>query len=90
MQVKTAIIQFLSDEFHLDPEGLNPDTAFEADLGLSSQQLADLLQRLQDSLNIILPEDKLDSLTTISNLLELIESPSLEENEPPLWSSPHS
>ena len=80
MQVKTAIIQFLSDEFHLDPEGLNPDTAFGADLGLSSQQLADLLQRLQDSLNIILPEDKLDSIITVSNLLELME----EENEPPL------
>ena len=82
MQVKTAIIQFLSEEFHLDPEGLNPDTAFEADLGLSSQQLADLLQRLQDSLNIILPEDKLDSITTVSNLLELIES--TDDNEPPL------
>ena len=80
MQIKTAIIQFLSDEFHLDPEGLNPDTAFEADLGLSPQQLADLLQRLQDSLNIVLPEDKLDSITTVSNLLELME----EENEPPL------
>ena len=80
MQIKTAIIQFLSDEFHLDPEGLNPDTAFEADLGLSSSQLADLLQRLQDSLNIILPEDKLDSIITVNNLLELME----EENEFPL------
>ncbi len=80
MQIKTAIIQFLSDEFHLDPEGLNPDTAFEADLGLSSSQLADLLQRLQDSLNIILPEDKLDSITTVNSLLELME----EENEFPL------
>ena len=80
MQIKTAIIQFLSDEFHLDPEGLNPDTAFEVDLGLSSSQLADLLQRLQDSLNIILPEDKLDSITTVNSLLELME----EENEFPL------
>lgn len=73
MQVAPAIIQFLANEFQLNPEHLNPDTSFTADLGLSPEQVTDLLQRLQESLGVILPEDKIQGLTTIGNLLELFE-----------------
>lgn len=73
MQVAPAIIQFLANEFQLNPDHLNPDTSFTADLGLSPEQVTDLLQRLQESLGIILPEDKIQNLTTIGNLLELFE-----------------
>ncbi|KKU28859.1 MAG: Acyl carrier protein [Candidatus Amesbacteria bacterium GW2011_GWA2_47_11b] len=73
MQIKTAIIQFLANEFQLDPDHLNPDTAFTTDLGLSPEQLTNLLQRLQESLGIILPEDKLPTITTIGQLLDIFE-----------------
>ena len=73
MQVAPAIIQFLANEFQLNPDHLNPDTSFVTDLGLSPEQIADLFQRLQESLGIILPEDKIQNLTTIGNLLELFE-----------------
>lgn len=74
MNVRTAIIEFLSDEFHLDPQGLSPDTSFATDLNLTPDQLSDLLSRLQDSLSIILPEDKLPAITTVGQLLELAGS----------------
>ena len=73
MQIKTAIIQFLANEFQLDPDHLNPDTAFTTDLGLSPEQLTNLLQRLQESLGIILPEDKLPTIATIGQLLDIFE-----------------
>lgn len=73
MQVRTAIIQFLSNEFRLDPNRLNPDTSFAADLGLSPEQLTDLLQRLQESLGIILPEDKVPAITSVGQLLDIFE-----------------
>ena len=73
MQIKTAIIQFLANEFQLDPDHLNPDTSFTTDLGLTAEQLTDLLQRLQESLGVILPEDKVPAIATIGNLLELFE-----------------
>lgn len=73
MQVRTAIIQFLSNEFRLDPDHLNPDTSFAADLELSPDQLTDLLQRLQESLGIILPEDKVPAITTVGQLLDIFE-----------------
>ena len=73
MQVVPAIIQFLANEFQLNPDHLNPDTSFTADLGLTPEQLTDLLQRLQESLGVTLPEDKIQSLTTIGSLLDLFE-----------------
>ena len=73
MQVAPAIIQFLANEFQLDPDHLNPDTRFTTDLGLTAEQLTDLLQRLQESLGVILPEDKVPAIATIGNLLELFE-----------------
>ena len=73
MQIKTAIIQFLANEFQLDPDHLNPDTAFTTDLGLSPEQLTDLLQRLQESLGVILPEDKVPTIVSVGNLLDLFE-----------------
>lgn len=72
MQIQTAIIQFLSNEFKMEPDNLNPDTSFSADLGLSPDALSDLFQRLQDSLNISLPEDKVAGITTVGQLLEAV------------------
>lgn len=71
MQIQKAIREFLSDEFKIDPDHLNPDTTF-ADLGVSPSELVDLLQRLQDSLNIILPEEKISHITTVGQLLDIV------------------
>lgn len=77
--LNTAIIAFLANEFKINPDQLNPDTSFVVDLGLSQDELQDLLQRLQDSLNISLPEDRLSSVTTIADLLALTEEEGASE-----------
>ena len=66
--LEKALIEFLANEFKLKPENINPDTSFITDLGLTSNELQDLLQRLQDSLNIILPEEKITQIDTVSDL----------------------
>ncbi|OGC92846.1 hypothetical protein A3D85_01275 [Candidatus Amesbacteria bacterium RIFCSPHIGHO2_02_FULL_47_9] len=67
-----AIIQFLANEFKMNPENLTPDLSFSSDLGLSPQEIQELLQRLQDALNFILPEER-TGINTISDLLGLTE-----------------
>lgn len=76
--LKQAIIEYLADEFHLNPDALSEDTQFSADLNLSSSQILDLLQRLQDALNFSLPEEKLAEVNSISDLFEILE-PEAEE-----------
>lgn len=74
MNLKTAIIQFLANEFHLEAENITEDTNLTTDLGLTADQIADMLRNLQDSLNIILPEEQSESITTIGQILEAAES----------------
>lgn len=71
--LKTAIIEFLANEFKLQPGNVNPDTSFTTDLGLSPVELAELLQRLQDALNIILPEDRVPQINTVADLTDAVE-----------------
>lgn len=79
-QLKTAIIEFLANEFKMAPVNLTPDVSFSSDLSLTPTQLQDLLQRLQDSLNFILPEDAV--VATVSDLLELTEEESAPDDQP--------
>jgi acyl carrier protein len=74
MNINNAIISFLANEFHLDPESINEETSFDVDFGLNADQVTELLQNLQDSLNIILPEDRVADINTVGQILESLEA----------------
>ncbi|KKS32546.1 MAG: hypothetical protein UU93_C0006G0025 [Candidatus Amesbacteria bacterium GW2011_GWA2_42_12] len=72
MQLSKAILEFLSDDLHLSVDSLTPETSF-ADLGLSPVQTQNLLSKMQDALGMILPEDKIATILTIGDLLNISE-----------------
>lgn len=82
-QLHTAILEFLGNEFKISPGDLIPETNFFLDLNLTPDQLSDLLQRLQDALNIILPEDKVPQISTIGDIFSALENEPAE-GEPEL------
>jgi len=71
-QLHNAIIQFIADEFRLDPENIDLDMDFREDLNLTPEQESDLLQRMQESLNFILPDEKANHITTLNDLFEAL------------------
>jgi acyl carrier protein len=70
--LQTAILEFLGNDFHLDPQKITPDLNFQADLHLNPDQLSELLQHMQDALNFTIPEEKIDSITSIADLFAAI------------------
>ena len=78
MRLKQAILEFLANELHLETSAITDETTF-AELGVNPGEQADLLHRLQDALTIILPEDKVATMTTVGDLLEAVED--LDEAE---------
>lgn len=74
MRLKQAILEFLANELHLETPAITTETTF-AELGVDAAQLSDLLQRLQESLGIILPEDKVPTITAVGDLLDMVEDP---------------
>jgi acyl carrier protein len=73
MNLRSAIIQFLANEFKFQPSQLTADISFTQDLGLTTPEVTDLLQRLQESLDFILPEDSLADISTVGQLLSISE-----------------
>ncbi len=71
--LKTAILEFLANEFKLKPEEVREDLSFTNDLDLNPGQLQDLLERLQEALDFILPEEKIPGIETIFDLLTAAE-----------------
>jgi len=76
--LKTALINFLANEFKMDPEAIHPDLNFSSDLNLSETDMSHFFQRLQDALSVDLPEEKIPLLTTVGDLLQALE----EEDAP--------
>lgn len=72
-----AIIEFLANEFHLQSEDLIADTDFRIDLNLNEDEFLQLLTRIQDALEFVLPEDKIAEIHTVGDLLN-----SLHTDEP--------
>lgn len=66
--IEQAITQFLADEFHVDPKDVLLDTDFALDFGLNPDQLADFIERLQDALELVIPEEKIESIKTVGDL----------------------
>jgi acyl carrier protein len=78
--LKQAIFEFLANEFHLRPEDILPDTDFYLDMNLTKEQLTDLIERMQDALNIILPDDKISEIKSVADLIDSLE-PETHETE---------
>jgi acyl carrier protein len=76
-QLQNAIIQFIADEFRLDPDNIDSDLDLKVDLKLNPEQISDLLQRIQDSLNFTIPDEKVNHISTINDLFDSLS----EENE---------
>lgn len=67
-KLKTAILDYLANEYKLDPASMGEDFNFHTDLGLDPNGLLDLFQRLQDALDFSLPDEKLTQIVTIEDL----------------------
>lgn len=77
--LKTALTNFLANEFQLEPDAITPDLTFATDLSLSEQDMTHFFQRLQDALSLDLPEEKLPQIQTIGDLFQALEEETHEE-----------
>lgn len=69
MRLSNAITEFLANELHLETSAVTAETTF-AELGVDDAAQTDLLHRLQDALGIILPEDRVSTITTIGDVID--------------------
>lgn len=71
--LKSALLDFLANEYHLDQSAIDENLDFAADLNLNPDQINQLLEQLQDALDFTLPEDHISEVRSVGDIIRLLD-----------------
>ncbi|MBQ5320895.1 MAG: acyl carrier protein [Oscillospiraceae bacterium] len=63
----------LQEQFDVEADKITSETALIDDLGADSLDLVDLVMSFEDNFNIEIPEDELENIKTVGDIVKLIE-----------------
>lgn len=67
------IKQILCNDFEIDEIDITLDAAFLEDLGLDSIDMVDLTMSIEDEFEMELPDEELERITTVGDLVKFVE-----------------
>lgn len=73
MQIQEKLKKILVERFAIDPTKIQPNTDLQKDLNLDSMDALDLLLAVNETFGIQLPEQSLEKIHTVSDLVERIK-----------------
>jgi acyl carrier protein len=71
-QILTLIQTHLADELDLDPNQINEQTRFKEDLEADSLDLYTLVQELEDTYGIQIPDDQAADILTVGAAVDFV------------------
>ena len=71
-EVLTRVREHLADELDLDPDSIAEGTRFKEDLEADSLDLYTLVQELEDSYGIRIPDEQAAKIRTVGNALDYV------------------
>ncbi len=72
------ILGILEDQLGIDVAGVNEETSFQDDLRIDSLDLFEVVTALEDEYEIEIPQEELDSIKTVGDVIEYLQSKGLE------------
>lgn len=63
----------LAEQFDVENEKITPSTDFQQDLGADSLDVVDLLMSIEDEFEIEIPDEEIENIHTVQDLVEYIE-----------------
>lgn len=64
----------LSEQFDVEEDSITPETSISEDLGADSLDVVDLLMSLEDEFEIEVPDEEIENIKTVGELVKYIES----------------
>ena len=64
----------LSEQFDVEEDTITPDTRIADDLGADSLDVVDLLMSIEDEFEIEVPDEEIENIKTVGELVSYIES----------------
>ncbi|MBE6830953.1 MULTISPECIES: acyl carrier protein [Eubacteriales] len=63
----------LSEQFDVEEDSITPETSIADDLGADSLDVVDLLMSIEDEFEIEVPDEEIDNIKTVGELVKYIE-----------------
>ena len=64
----------LAEQFDVDEDSLHNDTDLQDDLGADSLDVVDLLMSIEDEFDIEIPDEEIENIRTVGELVNYIET----------------
>ena len=64
----------LSEQFDVEEDSITAETRISEDLGADSLDVVDLLMSLEDEFEVEVPDDEIENIKTVGELVQYIES----------------
>ena len=64
----------LSEQFDVEEDSITPDTNLSEDLEADSLDVVDLLMSIEDEFEIEVPDEEIDNIKTVDQLVKYIEA----------------
>ena len=64
----------LAEQFDVEEDSLKNDTDLQDDLGADSLDVVDLLMSIEDEFEIEIPDEEIENIRTVADLVNYIES----------------
>lgn len=64
----------LSEQFDVEEDAITTDTVIEDDLGADSLDVVDLVMSLEDEFEIEVPDDEVENIRTVGDIVKYIEA----------------
>ncbi|MDD6102364.1 MAG: acyl carrier protein [Clostridiales bacterium] len=72
------ITGILSDQLGIDVSNVTEETSFQDDLRIDSLDLFEVVTALEDEFEIEIPQEELDSIKTVGDVIEYLASKGIE------------
>jgi acyl carrier protein len=73
IMVLEKVKAILSEQFDVEEDSITPDTNIADDLGADSLDVVDLLMSIEDEFEIEIPDEEVENLKTVGELVRYIE-----------------
>ena len=72
--VLEKVKMILSNQFDVEEDSITPETNIADDLGADSLDLVELIMALEDEFEVEVPDDEIENIKTVGELVKYIES----------------
>ena len=72
--VLEKVKKILSEQFDVEEDRISSDTSIINDLGADSLDVVDLLMSIEDEFEVEVPDDEIENIKTVEDLVKYIEN----------------